>query len=152
MRKSILGRMRRPKNIELLAIRIIVRRASGKKGCAIEVRNDQSITDLDLAIRLGFNYDTWDHCSAFFAGKPWRSKCLVEIYPDRSAPGQLNPISSLPLIEGTILSYVYDFGDNLEHSVSVEEIRPVENLTQYPVVTSLSKGSRSPTKSRRQTC
>jgi hypothetical protein len=146
MLESILGRMRRPKNVELLAIRLLVKRASGRKGCTVEVRNDQSITDLDLAIRRGLNYDTWDHCSAFFAGKPWRSKCLAEIYPDKSGPGQLNPISSLRLIEGVVLFYVYDFGGNLEHSVSVEEVLPVESIKQYPVVTSLSKGSRSPTK------
>ena len=152
MLESILGRMARPKNVELSAITFIVRRGSGRKSCAIEVRNDQSITDLDLAIRSGLSYDTWDHCSAFFAGKPWRSKCLVEIYPDGSAPGQLKPISSLPLMVGTILSYVYDFGDNLEHSATVEQIRPVEKLTHYPVVTSLNKGYRSPKKSGKKIC
>jgi hypothetical protein len=150
--ESILGRMRRTKNVELSAIRIIVRRESGRKSCAIEVRNDQSITELDLAIRSGLNYDTWDHCSAFFERKPWSSKCLVEIYPDGSAPGQLKPISSLPLMKGAILSYVYDFGDNIAHSVTVEEIRPVESLTLYPVVTSLNKSYRSPKKSRKKTC
>ena len=152
MLESILGRIRRRKNVELSAIKLIVRRQSGRKSCAIEVRNDQSITELDLAIRSGLNYDTWDHCSAFFETKPWSSKCLVEIYPDGSAPGQLKPISSLPLMKGAILSYVYDFGDNIAHSVTVEEIRPVESLTPYTVVTSLNKSYRSPKKSRKKTC
>jgi hypothetical protein len=149
---SILGRMRRQKNVELCAVRLLVRRASGRKACVVEVRSDQSISVLDLAIRRGLNYDTWDHCSAFFAGEPWRSKCLAEMYPDNSAPGQLNPVSSLPLMEGGHLSYVYDFGDNLEHSVVVEQLLPVENIKEYPVVTSLSKASRHSKKLQRKTC
>ena len=85
-----------------------------------------------MAIRRTLNYDTWDHCSAFFEGAPWESRCLIEVYPDNSGSGQLKPISMLPLIRGVKLGYVYDFGDNLQHSISVEDVLPVDLDQQYP--------------------
>lgn len=122
-------------------LRLLVKRSSGKKACVIEIRNDQSFTELDAAIRNSLGYDTWDHCSAFFEGVPWKSQSLVEVYPDGSAPGQEKQISSLPISPGVQLGYVYDFGDDLQHSILVEEILPIDSTKQYPVTTTLRQHS-----------
>ena len=133
----------RAKNPEPQVLRLLVKRSSGRKACLIEIRNDQSFTELDMAIRRTLDYDTWDHCSAFFEGAPWESRRLVEVYPDNSGPGQLKPISILTLIPGVKLGYVYDFGDNLLHSISVEDVLPVDLDKQYPSAPSVDHNQNS---------
>lgn len=122
-------------------LRLLVKRSSGKKACVVEIRNDQTFTELDAAIRNSLGYDTWDHCSGFFEGVPWKSQSLVEVYPDGSGPGQELQISALPISTGMELGYVYDFGDDLQHSILVEEIFPIDATKQYPVSTTLLQPS-----------
>ena len=131
-------------------LRFLVKRSSGRKACVVEIRNDQSFTDLDFAIRRAFDYDGWDHCSAFFEGVPWRSRCLTKVYPDYSAPGQRKPLSILPFAPGIKLGYVYDFGDDLQHVISVEDVLPIDPQKEYPaaVLVTPSPASRRKNSSR----
>ncbi len=135
-------------NVEPCVVRLLVKRRSGRKACVIEIRNDQSFTDLDLAIRNALGYSGWDHCSAFFKGVPWESKCLVEVYPDNSARGQLRPISSIPLAPGMELGYTYDFGDDRQHFIIVEDLLPIDSTIDYPICTTV-KATHKQTKKRR---
>ena len=120
-----------PPHSPTLVLSLLVKRSSGKKACRIEIRSDQSIAELDSAIRQIMGYDTWDHCSAFFQGKAWRSPCLAEVYTDASGPNQNMAVSGLLSPEDT-LTYVYDFGDNIEHSVILENLLPVDPSKHYP--------------------
>jgi len=128
-------------NIEPQVFRLIVRLSTGQSTCVIEIRNDQTFTDLDLAIRRTLGHNTWDHCSAFFEGVPWKSRRLIEVYPDKSGPGQLQPIGNLPLVPGVELGYVYDFGDDWQHFISVEEVLPIDPGKEYPSATLLAQNS-----------
>ena len=134
--------------VEPCVVRLLVRPRSGGKACVIEIRNDQSFTDLDLAIRNALGYSGWDHCSAFFKGVPWENKCLVEIYSDNSARGQLRPISSIPLAPGMELGYTYDFGDNRQYFIVVEDLLPIDSTINYPICKTL-KATHKKTEERR---
>lgn len=121
---------------EPTVLRFYIERLDGRKSCSIEIRTDQSFTDLDLAIRNSLGYDTWDHCSAFFTGVPWISPSIVEIYPDNSAQGQLQPISSFSFAHNTALGYVYDFGEDIQHYILVEQLLHIDESKLYPCVIS----------------
>jgi len=48
-------------------------------------------------------------------------------------------IASLELEIGSQMKYVYDFGDWIEHSITLETIGAAETDTQYPRIASLNK-------------
>ena len=104
--------------------RLRIKRVEGRKTCRVEIRSDQTIGDLDTAIRKSMRYDAWDHCSAFFAGTPWKSRALAEVYPDGSSPSQNLTVAHLGFTHDGPQShtYLYDFGDNIAHSISVLEM------------------------------
>jgi len=97
----------------------------------IEIRDDQTLGDLDEIVRKTFGHDTWDHLSEFFPDQSCRSG-FGEINPHGGGPGADIVISSLNLHEGIKIGYVYDFGDWIEHVLTLEEIKDVEKKFKYP--------------------
>jgi len=87
----------------------------------IEVKGNQTLADLDHKIRIAFNHDRWDHLSEFFIGK-WSRGGFGEIYPDGNGSGAQIRIEQLGLSEGDKLGYVYDFGDEIHHILTLEKI------------------------------
>ena len=98
----------------------------------IEIRDDQTLGDFDDAIREAFSHDTWDHLSEFFRGRIWNSEGFGEIEPGGGGSGADKQIGRLGLSEGDKLEYVYDFGDEIQHVVTLEKVVEPEEGVEYP--------------------
>ncbi len=105
----------------------------------IEIKGNQTLGDFDYIIREAFNHDTWDHLSEFYSGRVWYSKGFGEIEPDGRGSGAKKQIDQLGLIEGNTMEYVYDFGDDIQHIITLEKIVEPEKETEYPRVVSKNK-------------
>ena len=87
----------------------------------IEIKGDQTLGDFDHIIRDAFNHDSYDHLSEFFRGQ-WPQRGLGEIYPVGGGSSAKKQIDQLSLSEGDKLGYIYDFGDEIQHMVTLEKI------------------------------
>ena len=105
-----------------LSYTITVKGPGRSKSATVEAASDQTLAQLDKLIRREMDYDTWDHCSAFFTGKPWRSETVAEIHPDGGGENEDLLVGELGLMPGEKLNYVYDFGDNLEHVLTIDSV------------------------------
>jgi hypothetical protein len=104
----------------------------------IEIKGDQTLGDFDHIIRDAFNHDPYDHLSEFFRGE-WPQGGLGEIYPVGGGISAKKQLDQLSLSEGDKLGYVYDFGDEIQHMVTLEKIVEPEKETEYPRVISKNK-------------
>ncbi len=104
----------------------------------IEIRDDQTLGDLDEIMREAFNHDTFDHLSEFYGDPSCRSG-FGEIDPDGDGPGADIKIKDIGLYEGIKMGYVYDFGDWIEHVLILEGAKNVEKNVKYPRITDKSK-------------
>jgi len=98
------------------------------KSVQIEVESHHTMAQVDQHLRMAFRYDTDDHCSAFFVGKPWRSEEIASINPGGSGENSSLEFGELGLAPGDQFHYVYDFGDNLEHTIEVGNVWGEVNL------------------------
>ena len=105
----------------------------------IEVKGAQTLGDLDRMIREAFKHDAWDHLSMFFRGKVWRSEGLGEINPFEKGDAEKRRIDGIGLSEGDKMEYVYDFGDDIQHIVTLERIVDPDETAEYPRVVSQNK-------------
>jgi hypothetical protein len=105
----------------------------------IEIKGSQTLGDFDGIIREAFNHDTFDHLSEFYAGRVWNSKGYGEIEPFGGGSGADIPIDTLRLSEGDTLEYVYDFGDDIQHVITLEKIIEPETEVDYPRIVSKGK-------------
>jgi len=105
----------------------------------IEIRGDQTLGDFDQIIRETFNHDPGDHLSEFYSGRVWRSKGFGQIAPDGSGSGVKKCINQLGLSEGCNIEYVYDFGDDIQHIITLEKITEPGNEFEYPRVVARNK-------------
>ena len=105
----------------------------------VEIKGDQTLGDFDGAIRAAFNHDTWDHLSEFFRGRIWDSEGFGEIEPGGGGSGAGKQIDELGLSEGDKLEYVYDFGDEIQHTLMLEKVVELEEGAEYPRVVSENK-------------
>jgi len=104
----------------------------------IEITSDQTLGDFDHIIRDAFIHDSYDHLSEFFRGQ-WPHGGLGEIYPLGGGSSAKKRIDQLSLSEGDKLGYIYDFGDEIPHVVTLEKIVEPEKGTEYPRVISKNK-------------
>ena len=105
----------------------------------IEIEGVQTLGDLDCTKREAFIYYLWDHLSEFFWGRVWQSKGLGEIYPGGGGSGAKKRIDSLGLSEGDKLEYVYDFGDDSQHIVTLEKVIEAKETAKHPRIISQNK-------------
>lgn len=105
----------------------------------IEIKGSQTLGDFDCIMREAFNHDTWDHLSEFYSGRVWRSEGFSEIEPGGGGSGSRKRIDQLGLAEGDRMEYVYDFGDDIQHIITLEEIVEPEEGVRYPRITGESK-------------
>lgn len=105
----------------------------------IEIEGAQTLGDFDRIIREAFKHEMWDHLSEFYPGKIWDSKGSGEIHPDGGGSGAGKRIDSLGLSKGDKVEYVYDFGDDIQHIVTLEKIMEVEEAAKYPRIFSQNK-------------
>jgi hypothetical protein len=107
----------------------------------IEIRGDQSLRELDREMRVAFGHETSDHLSEFYVG--------VDAEADRRGLGEHNPfergagdewrIGELGLSPGDELSYTYDFGDNIQHVLTLEAVTTPERGVKYPRISEQNK-------------
>jgi hypothetical protein len=104
----------------------------------IEIKSSQTLSDFDCAIRDAFNHDIFDHLSEFFKGR-WPEGGFGEINPYEEGSGAKKRIEQLGLSEGDKMGYVYDFGDEILHIITLAKIVQPEEGVKYPRVISQNK-------------
>lgn len=98
----------------------------GKKASkTLIVSGDLALGEFDSKIRNAMDFDTWDHLSAFYEGKPYRSPEIATITPNGDGDNSELTIEQLQLEEGAELGYVYDFGDDVQCLLTLNEIQPI---------------------------
>ena len=100
----------------------------------IEILGRQTLGDLDDLMRDGFGHDWADHLSEFyvFPGGRRRKVGLGSIEPFGGGEGREHKVSHLGLEVGDKMEYVYDFGDWIEHILTLEAIADPEEGVEYP--------------------
>ncbi len=103
----------------------------------IEMRGDQTLADFNSILQKAFQHD-WDHMAGFWkrvrrgSGKRYREIDLGDVDPLGGGSGADQRIAGLGLVPGDTLKYVYDFGDWIEHLITLEEIVEPEEGAEYP--------------------
>lgn len=105
----------------------------------IEIKGSQTLGDFDRIVRGAFNHDEWDHLSEFFSGSVWQSEGFGEIEAGGGGSGAKKQIDQLGLSEGDKIEYVYDFGDDIQHILTLEKIVEPEREVEYPRIVSKNK-------------
>jgi hypothetical protein len=111
----------------------------------VEIKGGQTLAELDSILREAFQLDTWDHLGGFWRLIPrGNTKRIREV-----EIGDVNPmgegsaadlhVGGLDLKPGDRLKYVYDFGDWIEHFLTLEEITAVEKDVKYPRIIAQNK-------------
>jgi len=106
----------------------------------IEIQGEQTLMDLDREIRIAFNHDTYDHLSGFWklvprgAGKQnrYREVDIGNITPYEGGEAADLTVASLGLKVEDNLKYVYDFGDRIEHTLTLSAIIDPQPDVKYP--------------------
>jgi len=104
----------------------------------IAVRADQSLADLHDALQAAFDWDN-DHLYAFFmTGKAWdqRDAYYSPFDQDEELIASAVRIDELGLHPRRSFMYLFDFGDELRHTVKVESVKRdgVQADVAYPRV------------------
>jgi len=103
----------------------------------IEIQGDQTLADFNAILVDAFNHD-WDHMAGFWkrvrrgSTKRYREIDLGDVDPLGQGSGADRHIAGLGLKPGDTLKYVYDFGDWIEHRITLEEIVEPEKGVKYP--------------------
>ncbi|MBI2938535.1 MAG: hypothetical protein HYY22_10040 [Thaumarchaeota archaeon] len=106
----------------------------------IEIKGGQTLGEFDRSIREAFDHDMGDHLSEFYRGRVWRSQGYGEIYPGGRGEGGRLKIDALGLSEGDKFEYVYDFGDDVQHIITLEKVLGEEDTQgKYPRVISKNR-------------
>ncbi len=91
----------------------------------IDVRADQTLDDLHEAIQEAFEWDN-DHLYAFFlSGRAWDSASEYSSPFAQGRPATAFRLENLPLQAGQKILYIFDFGDELRHQITLEKIEPI---------------------------
>lgn len=109
----------------------------------IEIQGRNTLGEFDRILRQAFGHDP-DHLSEFFLKPPDRGRqARWEGYGAHSAwearPADAITVAELPLRVGDRLNYVYDFGDWVEHLVTLEEVSAAQPERTYPRLSEQSK-------------
>ena len=114
----------------------------------LEIQGDQTLADFDVILRGAFQHDTGDHLGGFWRrvrrgkGQRVREVELGDVDPLREGSGADQRIAALELKPGDELKYVYDFGDWIQHRLTLEAIDEPETGATYPRVIDQNKPRR----------
>jgi hypothetical protein len=106
----------------------------------LELQGRQTLADFDGILREAFQHDTADHLGGFWklirrgTSQRFREVELGDIDPLGEGSGAEQHIAGLGLKPGDALKYVYDFGDWIEHRLTLEEVAAPEAGATYPRV------------------
>ncbi|MEJ2557134.1 MAG: hypothetical protein P8186_13075 [Anaerolineae bacterium] len=111
----------------------------------IETQGKQTLADFDHILRRAFEHDMSDHLGGFWkrvrrgTGKRFREVDLGDIDPFGGGSGADSHVAGLGLNPGDELKYVYDFGDWIEHRISLEKVVEPEAKAKYPRIVGQNK-------------
>ncbi|MGQ9585791.1 MAG: IS1096 element passenger TnpR family protein [Anaerolineae bacterium] len=112
----------------------------------IEIQGDQTLADFDAILRDAFQLDPYEHLSGFWkrvkrgkTGQRAREVDLGHVDPLGEGPAAGLHVAGLGLQPGDTLKYVYDFGDWLEHQITLEEIGDPKVGAEYPRIVERNK-------------
>jgi hypothetical protein len=104
----------------------------------LEIQGGQTLADFDAILREAFRHDTSDHLGGFWrlvrrgTAQRFREIDLGDIDPFGGGSGADRHLAGLGLQPGDALKYVYDFGDWIEHRLTLEEVAALETGATYP--------------------
>jgi len=104
----------------------------------IEILGKQTLGEFDSILRSAFEHDHFDHLSGFWKrirrgkGRRFREIDLGNINPFEGGEAADRRIAGLGMQPKDQLKYVYDFGDWIEHRITLEEIVEPEEGVEYP--------------------
>ena len=104
----------------------------------IEIQGKQTLAEFDDVLRETFGHDMLDHLSGFWKlvrrgnTRRYRKIDLGSINPLGGGEAADLRIAGLDLKIGDRMEYVYDFGDWIEHEITLEEIKSPEPNVEYP--------------------
>ena len=98
----------------------------------IEIEGTDSLYDLHMEIQIGFDWDN-DHMFSFFmSNKIWDRQTEYSANPDgehipsrfgdASKPAGETEIGDLALQKGSAFKYLFDYGDEIVHTINIIEI------------------------------
>jgi hypothetical protein len=111
----------------------------------VEIRGNQTLANFDSTLRRAFQHDGSDHLGGFWkrvrrgTSTRFREIELGTIDPFGEGDGAEQHIAELGLKPGDELKYVYDFGDWIEHLLTLEEMVEPEAKAKYPRVVAQNK-------------
>jgi len=111
----------------------------------IEIEGQQTLADFDAILREAFDHDPSDHLGGFWRRvrrgqtQRFREVDLAEIDPLGEGDGADQTVAELALQPGDELKYVYDFGDWIEHQITLEAIVAPEAGAEYPRIVGQSQ-------------
>ncbi len=115
----------------------------------IEIQGMQTLADLNAALQEAFNHDE-DHMGGFWrliprasqaktmskrsSGRATRMRevAIGDVDPMGGGDGATIMVAELGLAAGDQLKYVYDFGDWIEHQLSLQAIEVPQSDVKYP--------------------
>jgi hypothetical protein len=107
----------------------------------VEILGEQSLSDLNHILVAAFDHDG-DHMGGFWKLVPrkvaggrrmrFREVDLGDVDPFGEGSGANIKIAELGLTTGSKLKFVFDFGDWIEHTLTLDVIEPSQAKTRYP--------------------
>jgi hypothetical protein len=89
----------------------------------IAISSDMTLWDLSQLILLSYDFDC-DHLDMFsYKNQLGRTVQVVHPYMNESPSTDEVKIADLPLAVGSVMEYLFDFGDNWEFHLQLEEIK-----------------------------
>jgi hypothetical protein len=104
----------------------------------IEIEGRQTLVEFNSILRDAFGHDHFDHMGGFWKrvrrgkSKRFREIDVGDIDPFGGGSGSGQHVAGLGLQPGDELKYVYDFGDWIQHRVTLLEIVEPEAKAEYP--------------------
>ena len=113
----------------------------------VEIQGKQTLADLNHVLVNAFNHD-WDHMGGFWKLVPrktssgrvrYREVELGTLDPFEGGDGAKVKIVGIGLFEGDKLKFVLDFGDWIEHTLTLQSVAPSQPGEKYPRVAAQNK-------------
>jgi hypothetical protein len=111
----------------------------------VEIKGGQRLADFDQILRSAFHLDSTDHLGGFWkliprgTTKRVREVEIGDVDPMGEGSAADLHVGGLDLKPGDRLKYVYDFGDWIEHFLTLEEISNAKKGVEYPRLTAQNK-------------
>ena len=108
----------------------------------IAIRGDQTLATLHDAIFKAFDRDDHHLYSFYFSHNPAsRSRKRLAGAPRYGCPysetddrADITRIDSLPLKQSVRFEYLFDYGDEWWHEITLEGMQPLQDGVKYPVI------------------